>query len=92
MKQMCVDEEFEDIRGEMMADLEKRRGDSIAPPDYHGYLGIPAEVPVEEYSQHLDGGRRGDSRAGNIDTETSCTFKGSMCADDSKVRLVRAHF
>ena len=55
-KKMCMDEKFEGVRSEVMADFEQRRCDGVASPYHHGYMWIPVEVLVEEDSQHFDGG------------------------------------
>lgn len=59
-KDVCVDEELEGVRSEVMTDSEQRCGDGVAPPHYERYVGVPVEVLVEEHSEHLDGGRWGD--------------------------------
>ena len=67
-----MDKEFEDIRSEVMADFVERCYDGIASSHHNGHLGIPAQVLVEEYSQHLDGRRWCDGGPGDFDAKTSC--------------------
>ena len=58
---MGLDQEVKDFRSEVVADFEQGCGDSVASPHHHGDVRIPVQLLVEDYTQHLDSGRRRDS-------------------------------
>ena len=57
---MYSDEEIEDVRSEVMADLIQGCDDGVASSDYRRDVGVPTEPLVEEDTQHLDGWRWGN--------------------------------